>query len=69
MNMVPEISVILPVYKAEQYLPQCIESLLMQAFVDFELLLIDDGSPDRCGEICDRYAPVSYTHPSPRDTR
>lgn len=56
MNMVPEISVILPVYKAEQYLPQCIESLLMQAFVDFELLLIDDGSPDRCGEICDRYA-------------
>lgn len=56
MNMIPEISVILPVYKAEQYLPQCIESLLMQAFVDFELLLIDDGSPDRCGEICDKYA-------------
>lgn len=52
----PEVSIILPVYKAENYLPQCIDSILCQSFRDFELLLIDDGSPDRCGEICERYA-------------
>lgn len=46
----------MPVYKAEKYLPQCIESILAQTFTDFELLLIDDGSPDRSGEICDEYA-------------
>lgn len=45
----------MPVYKAEKYLPQCIESILAQTFTDFELLLIDDGSPDRSGEICDEY--------------
>lgn len=56
MIMSPMISVIVPVYKAEQYLPQCIESILIQTFADFELLLIDDGSPDRCGEICESYA-------------
>ena len=52
----PLISVIVPVYKTEEYLPQCIESILSQSFTDFELLLIDDGSPDRCGEICEEYA-------------
>lgn len=46
----------MPVYKAEKYLPQCLDSMLEQTFTDFELLLIDDGSPDRCGEICDGYA-------------
>lgn len=56
MNHTPEISVIVPVYKAEKYLAQCIDSILAQTFTDFELLLIDDGSPDRCGEICDEYA-------------
>ena len=56
MGKRPEISVIVPVYKAEQYLPQCIDSILRQSFIDFELLLIDDGSPDKCGEICDDYA-------------
>ena len=50
MGKRPEISVIVPVYKAEQYLPQCIDSILRQSFIDFELLLIDDGSPDKCGE-------------------
>lgn len=52
----PELSIIVPVYKVEQYLPKCINSILAQTFSDFELILIDDGSPDRCGEICDEYA-------------
>ena len=50
------ISVIVPVYKAEKYLRRCIDSILAQTYTDFELLLIDDGSPDRSGEICDEYA-------------
>ncbi len=52
----PELSIIVPVYKVEPYLPKCIDSILSQTFTDFELILIDDGSPDRCGEICDKYA-------------
>lgn len=52
----PKISVIVPVYKAEAYLHRCVDSLLAQTFRDFEILLIDDGSPDRSGEICDEYA-------------
>lgn len=52
----PKISVIVPVYKAEAYLCRCVDSILSQTFEDFELLLIDDGSPDRSGEICDEYA-------------
>ena len=52
----PELSIIVPVYKVEQYLPKCIDSILAQTFSDFELILIDDGSPDRCGRICDEYA-------------
>ena len=48
-------SVIVPVYKVEEYLPACIESVLSQTFSDFELVLVDDGSPDRCPEICDIY--------------
>ena len=51
-----ELSIIVPVYKVEAYLPKCIESILSQTFTDFELILIDDGSPDRCGAICDEYA-------------
>ncbi|MGF0032199.1 glycosyltransferase family 2 protein [Bariatricus sp. SGI.154] len=51
-----EISIIVPVYKTEKYLEKCIESILSQTFTDFELILVDDGSPDRCGEICDKYA-------------
>ena len=49
-------SVIVPVYKVETYLPRCIESILNQTVTDFELILIDDGSPDCSGEICDAYA-------------
>lgn len=50
------ISVIVPVYKAEKYLHRCVDSILAQSYTDFELLLIDDGSPDNCGAICDEYA-------------
>lgn len=52
----PQISIIVPIYNVEQYLPRCIDSILLQSFDDFELLLVDDGSPDRCGQICDAYA-------------
>ncbi len=48
-------SVIVPVYKVEKYLPNCIESVLGQTFSDFELILVDDGSPDECPRICDSY--------------
>lgn len=50
------ISIIVPVYKAEQYIHRCIDSILAQSHADFELLLVDDGSPDDCGAICDEYA-------------
>ena len=52
----PIISVIVPVYKVEPYIHRCIDSILSQTFVDFELILIDDGSPDNCPDICDEYA-------------
>lgn len=52
----PKISVIVPVYNVEKYLSKCIESILAQTFTDFELLLVDDGSTDGSGEICDEYA-------------
>lgn len=50
------ISVIVPVYNTEKFLSKCIESILKQTYQNFELLLIDDGSPDECGNICDRFA-------------
>ena len=50
------ISIIVPVYNVEKYLQRCIESILAQTFADFELLLIDDGSKDKSGDICDEYA-------------
>lgn len=52
----PKVSIIVPVYNVEKYIHRCIESILNQTFADFELILVDDGSPDRCGEICDEYA-------------
>ena len=52
----PLFSVIIPIYNVEAYLPQCIESVLAQTYTDFELILVDDGSPDNCGEICEAYA-------------
>lgn len=52
----PKISVIIPVYNVEKYLHTCLDSILAQTFTDFELILIDDGSPDSSGKICDEYA-------------
>ena len=52
----PDISVIVPVYRAEKYISGCIESILNQTLENFELLLVDDGSPDESGRICDEYA-------------
>ena len=52
----PEISVIIPIYKAENDLKRCLNGFLSQTFKDFEIILIDDGSPDSCGKICDEYA-------------
>lgn len=51
-----KISVIIPVYKVENYLHQCIGSVLEQTFENIEIILVNDGSPDRCGEICEEYA-------------
>ena len=51
-----KVSVIVPVYKVEDYLVPCLDSILNQLFRDIEILLIDDGSPDKCGVICDEYA-------------
>lgn len=53
--MNPKISIIVPVYEVEPYIHKCVDSILAQTFTDFELILVDDGSPDNCGEICDEY--------------
>ena len=53
---VASISVVVPIYKVEKYLDRCIISILNQSYNDFELILVDDGSPDNCGKICDEYA-------------
>lgn len=53
--MRPHISIIVPIYKVEKYLERCINSILNQNFSNFELILVDDGSPDDCGKICDEY--------------
>lgn len=52
----PLISVIVPVYKVVNYLDKCVESILVQTYKNLEIWLVDDGSPDRCGEMCDEYA-------------
>ena len=55
-NQSPKISVIVPVYNVQKYLSRCIDSILAQTFTDFELLLINDGSKDNSGKMCDEYA-------------
>ena len=59
----PKVSVIIPVYKVEDYLSICLDSITAQTFQDFELILVDDGSPDNCGAMCDGYA---AEHPNTR---
>lgn len=54
----PQLSIIIPVYNTEKYLHRCIDSVLLQSFTDYELLLIDDGSTDGSGTICDEYAAI-----------
>ena len=51
-----EVSIIVPVYQVEKYIRQCIDSILAQTFTDFELILVDDGTKDNSGKICDEYA-------------
>ena len=52
----PMFSIIVPVYKAERYLNRCVDSILQQSNDNFELILVNDGSPDKCPQICDEYA-------------
>lgn len=53
-----KISVIVPVYRVEKYLNRCVDSILQQSYRDLEIILVDDGSPDQCGSICDHYAVI-----------
>lgn len=52
----PLFSVIVPIYQVEHFLDKCVESILSQTFKDYELILVDDGSLDRCPQICDKWA-------------
>lgn len=54
----PSVSVVVPVYNAENFLPRCIDSILSQTFVDFEIILVDDGSTDNSGKICNEYVQI-----------
>ena len=56
MDSKPLITVIVPVYNSEKYLCQCVDSILNQTYINLEVILVDDGSPDKCGELCDHYA-------------
>lgn len=56
MNDQQMLSIIVPVYKVEKYLRQCLDSIVNQTYENLEIILIDDGSPDNCGKICDEYA-------------
>ena len=54
--MIPKVSIVVPMYGVEPFLNKCVDSLLAQSLHDIEIILVDDGSPDRCGEMCDEYA-------------
>ena len=51
--MLPKVSLIVPIYKVQNYLNKCIDSIINQSYKNLEIILVDDGSPDRCGEIID----------------
>ena len=54
--MKPKVSIIIPVYKVEKFLNRCLNSVIGQTLKEIEIILVDDGSPDNCGRICDEYA-------------
>ena len=56
MNKNPLVTIVAPMYRVEQYVGQCIESLISQTYKNIEIILVDDGSPDKAGEIADKYA-------------
>lgn len=58
VTILSKISVIVPVYNVERYLQHCVDSILKQTYTDFDLILVDDGSPDNCSIICDKYAEI-----------
>ena len=66
MNSCPAVSVIIPIYKVEKYLFRCVNSVLSQTFSDYEIILVDDGSPDNCPKICDelsqKYNSIKVVH-------
>ena len=67
MGYAPLVSVIVPVYKTEKFIHRCIDSVLNQTYSNWEMILVDDGSPDACGQICDSYAEKRWQdscHPS-----
>ena len=55
------ISIIVPIYRVENYLKRCIDSIINQTYKHIEIILVDDGSPDNCGAICDEYTNKGYT--------
>lgn len=52
------VSIIVPIYNAEKYITYCLDSIQNQSYPNFEVILIDDGSPDKCGKICDDYSKI-----------
>ena len=56
MIYLPKISVIIPIYKAERFINNCLDSVVAQTYDNWEAILVDDGSPDESGRICDKYA-------------
>jgi len=61
MIMNPTVSIIVPIYNAEKYINRCVDSILNQEYTDYELLLVNDGSQDASGDICDDYASTAAT--------